>query len=129
MKEESGFLYPEQLMGIVIPRILFASLEQRKHLCVRTIRVPRTGQLAMCAHVLAGPAQYRAHDRLARIKFSAGRGIINNAQNDNLVLTIAKGKRQKRCALLQVWVGVRRELDQRLCAKYLARHRTAGARV
>src|SRR5206468_8300653 len=116
-------------MGIVDPRILFASLEQRKHLRIRTIRIPCTSQLATGAHVLAGPAQYRAHDRPARIKFSAGRRIINNAQNDNLILTIAKGKRQKRCALLQVWVGVSRELDQRLCAKYLARHWTAGARV
>src|SRR5438067_13077951 len=116
-------------MGIVIPRILFASLEERKHLRIRTIRIPRTSQLTTRAHVLAGPTQYRAHDRLARIKLSAGRGIINNAQNDNLVLTITKGKRQKRCALLQVWIGVGRELDQRLCAKYLARHRTAGARV
>ena len=116
-------------MGIVLPRIPFASLEQRKHLRIRTIRIPRTNQLTTRAHVLAGPAQYRAHDRLDGIKFSAGRGIINNAQNDNLVLTIAEGKRQKRCALLQVWVGVSRELDQRLCAKYLARHRTAGARV
>src|SRR5947207_2393082 len=92
-------------MGIVNPRILFASLEQRKQLRIRTIRIPRTNQLATRAHVLAGPAQYRAHDRLAGIKFSAGRGIIHNAQNDNLVVTIAKGKRQKRCALLQVWVG------------------------
>src|SRR5437870_3283780 len=127
MKEEGGNI--EQLMGIVNPRILFASLEQRKHLRIRTIRIPRTNQLTTRAHVLAGPAQYRAHDRLAGIKFSAGRRIIHNAQNDNLVLTIAEGKRQKRCALLQVWVGVSRELDQRLCAKYLARHRTAGARV
>src|SRR5438046_8430451 len=116
-------------MGILNPRILFASLEQRKHLRIRTIRIPRTGQLATRAHVLPGPAQYRTHDRLARVKFSSGRRIIDNAQNDNLVLTIAEGKRQKRCALLQVWVGVRRELDQRLCAKYLARHWTAGARV
>ena len=88
-----------------------------------------TSQLATRAHVLAGPAQYRTDDRLARIKFSAGRGIIHNAQDDNLVLTIAKGKRQKRCALLQVWVGFSRELDQRFCPKYLAGHRTAGARV
>src|SRR5947199_9443402 len=116
-------------MGIVLPRILFASLEERKHLRIRTIRIPRTGQLATPAHVLAGPAQDRTHDRLARIKFSAGRRIINNAQNDNLVLTIAKGKRQKRGALLQVWVSARRELDQRLCANYVARHRTAGARA
>src|SRR5947208_7481617 len=116
-------------MGIVNPRILLASLEQRKHLRIRTIRIPRTNQLTTRAHVLAGPAQYGAHDRLARIKFSAGRGIIHNTRNDNLVLTIAEGKRQKRCALLQVWVGVSRELDQRLCAKYLASKRTAGARV
>src|SRR5438067_12656678 len=104
-------------MGIVNPRILFASLEERKHLRIRTIRIPRTNQLTTRAHVLAGPAQYRAHDKLAGIKFSAGRGIINNAQNDNLVLTIVEGKRQKRCTLLKVWVGVSRELDSRFGAK------------
>src|SRR5207253_10209373 len=96
---------------------------------IRTISIPRTGQLATRAHVFTGPAQYRAHDRLARIKFSGRRRIIVNAQSDNLILSIAEGKKQKRCALLEVWVGVSRELDQRLCAKYLARHRTAGARV
>src|SRR5438046_1743699 len=112
--------------GNCYPRTLFASLEQRKHLRIRTIRIPRAGQLATRAHVLAGPAQYRAHDRLAGIKFCAGRGIINNTQNDNLVLTIAEGKSKKRCALLQVWVDVCRELDQRLCANYHAITRSGG---
>ena len=90
------------------------SLQQRKHLRIRTISIPRTGQLATRAHVFTGPAQYRAHDRLARIKFSGRRRIIVNAQSDNLILSIAEGKKQKRCALLEVWVGVSRELDQRL---------------
>src|SRR5205823_8756944 len=73
MKDEGGKLIfiSRAVDGNCYPKILFASLEQRKHLCIRTIRIPRTSQLATRAHVLADPAQYRTHDRLARIKFSA----------------------------------------------------------
>jgi hypothetical protein len=96
---EARFLWEHRPLAL-------ASLQQRKYLRGRAIRIPRTGQLATRSHVFACPSQYRAHDRLARIKFSGSRRIIENAQNDNLILTIAKGKKQKRCALLQVWIGV-----------------------
>jgi len=69
--------------------------------------------LATRANVLSGPAQLRAHDRLARIKFGGCRRIIASAESDNLILTIAKGEKQKRCALLRVWVGLSRALNQR----------------
>jgi len=40
-------------------------------------------------------------------------GIIAGAEGDYLILTTAKGEKQKRCALLCVWVDLRRALDQR----------------
>src|SRR5205809_7931775 len=104
-------------------------LEQRERLRVRAIRIPRTGQLTACAHVLTGPTQYRAHDRLARIKFTSRRWIIACAQSHNLIMTIGKGEEQNSCARLQVWVCVSRHLDQRLRAKHFACDGTAGSRV
>jgi len=75
---------------------LLGSLEQRKHLRIRTIPIPRTGQLAASAHVFAGAAQYRAHDRLTRFKFAGRRRIIESAQSHNLILMIGKGEEQLR---------------------------------
>src|SRR5437588_645045 len=90
------------------------SLKQRENLPIRAVRVSHTAQLATHAHVLSGTAQYRTCARLVCIKFPGRRRVIGNAQSDNLILTITEGKRQKRCAPLQVWVGVSRKLDQRL---------------
>jgi hypothetical protein len=53
-----------------------------------------------------------AHDRLARIKFGGGRWIIDSAESDNLILAIAKSEKQKRRALLGVWVGLSNNRDQ-----------------
>ena len=82
--------------------------QKGKHLRIGTVGISRTGQLATRANVLAGSAQYRAHDRLVRIKFGGRRGIIAGAEGDNLVPTTTKSEKQKRCTLLCAWVGLRR---------------------
>jgi hypothetical protein len=92
----------------------FRLLEQSEHLRVRTIRIPRAGDLATRTHVLAGSAQNRTNYGLAGREFTGRRRIISNSENDNLVLTTAKGKKQKRSPFLHVWIGVSRELDQSL---------------
>src|SRR5207249_11793956 len=106
-----------------------ASLEQRKHLRVRTISVARTRHLAARTGVFAYPTQYRAHDGLARIKFTGGRRVIGCSHRHNLTLMIGKGEEQNSCAGLQVWICVRRNFYQRFRTKHLACDGTAGSRV
>jgi hypothetical protein len=80
----------------------FRLLEQREHLRVRTIRIPRGGGLATRTHVFAGSAQNRTNYGLVGREFTGRRRIISNSKNDNLVLTTAKGKKQKRSPFLKV---------------------------
>jgi hypothetical protein len=70
---------------------LFGSRAQRKHLLIRTIR---SRVLANChTRPWPIPPQYGAQDRLAHIKFNGSGRIINKADNDDLILTTAKGEK------------------------------------
>jgi hypothetical protein len=63
----------------------FRLLEQREHLRVRTIRIPRGGGLATRTRVFAGSAQNRTNYGLVGREFTGRRRIISNSDNDNLV--------------------------------------------